>query len=80
MAGYPTHREYLLAAIEKERYQIDRTDDKMNEAHRAHCRRIHMRHVAELDDYDEAVEVARLAAIAKKPVELDDVGPAEVEL
>ena len=74
---YPTPRERLLAAIEKERHEIDRTDDKMNEAHRAHCRIIRMRLVAELDDYDEA---ARIVALKTKPVEIADAGPAEVEL
>lgn len=75
---YPTSRKYLLAAIEKERHEIDRTDAKMNEAHRAHCRRIHMRH--ELDNYDEAARLAAIAAAQKKPVEVDDAGPAEIEL
>ena len=75
---YPTPRERLLAAIEKERHEIDRTDAKMNEAHRTHCRIIYTRLVAELDDYDKAG--IRLAALAKKPVEIADAGPAEVEL
>lgn len=78
MPGYSTHREYLLVAIENERHEIDRTDDKMNEAHRIHCRVIHRRLTAELDFYDESVRI--LAATIKQPAEIDDMGPAEVEL
>lgn len=77
---YSNHRDHLLVVIEKERHEIDRTDAKMNEAHRAHCRIIHRRLAAELDDYDEAIRVAAAAARAKKPAEVADTGPAEVEL
>lgn len=77
MAGYATHREYLLVVLESNRYQIDRTDARMNEAHRAHCRKIHARHTAELDAYDEA---ARVAALVKQPAEVVIDARPEVEL
>ncbi len=52
MRFYSNHREYLVAAIKENRYQVERTDDKMSEEHRVVCRRILRRHCGELDDID----------------------------
>lgn len=52
--GYRNHREYLVAAISGNRYQAARTDPKMDEKHRAVCRRILRRQCGELDDLDAA--------------------------
>lgn len=59
--GYRNRREYLVAAIAGNRYQAGRTDDKMNEVHRAVCRRILRRQCGQLDDLD-AAEAERKAS------------------